>query len=216
MNLERNRYKPYLIPFRIVVAFVMLASALFAWQTSDRQAEFYAGGAPDSPVKIEVFSDYQCPACRTFFLDTIRPILAGYSSSNKVSVVYRDFPLEMHPFARVASHFSIAAQRLGRDRWLRVSEALYLQQTQWSLDGDFEAVLSKVLNSTEWIRLKKLAADPAIDAAVQEEVMLGQSKGVNSTPTFFIFTGSGRQLQRVNGPIPYSVLKDYIDRLLKH
>ena len=94
MNLERNRYKPYLIPFRIVVAFVMLASALFAWQTSDRQAEFYAGGAPDSPVKIEVFSDYQCPACRTFFLDTIRPILAGYSSSNKVSVVYRDFPLD--------------------------------------------------------------------------------------------------------------------------
>ncbi len=216
MNQELNRFQPYLIPLRIAVPLVMLAAALFAagQSRSVRQAEFYAGGAPGAPVKIEVFSDYQCPACRSFFLDTIKPILAGYSSSNKVSVVYRDFPLEMHPLARIASRFSVAAQRLGRDRWLRVSEALYMQQDQWSQDGNFEAVLAKVLNSTEWIRLNKLVEDPAIDAAVEEEIMLGQSKAVTSTPTFFIITDSGRQ-QRVNGPVPYSVLKDYIDRLLK-
>ncbi len=179
-----------------------------------RRPEFYIGGEAGAPIKIEVFSDYQCPACRTFYLETIKPILVNYAGKNKVSVVYRDFPLEMHQYARAAARLSIAAQRLGRERWLRVSEALYTNQDQWAQDGNLEAALAKVLDPTEVVRLRNLAADPAIDAAIDQELMLGQSREVNSTPTFFITTEAGRQ-QRVNGPVPYVVLKDYLDRLIK-
>ena len=103
-----------------------------------RPGEFLIGGEPGAPIKIEVFSDYQCPACRTFYLDTIKPILANYARAQagpngqpikpRVCVVYRDFPLDMHQFARPAARLSLAAQRLGRERWLRVSEALYTYQ----------------------------------------------------------------------------------------
>jgi protein-disulfide isomerase len=201
---------------RLFSAGVLLVGTMAVAGQSEapRQAEFYIGGEAGAPVKIEVFSDYQCPACRMFYLETIKPILANYASQNKVCVLYRDFPLEMHQYARAAARLGFAARRLGRERWLRVSEALYTNQEQWALDGNFEAVLSKVLDRTEVVRLRNMAADPAIEAAINQELMLGQRREVNSTPTFFIITEAGRQ-QRVNGPVPYVVLKDYIDRLIK-
>ena len=95
------------------------------------QPELYLGGQPGAPVKIEVFSDYQCPVCRTFYLETLKPLLADYTKENKIAkicVVYRDYPLDMHPFARKAARFALAANRLSRERWLRVTDALYTEQ----------------------------------------------------------------------------------------
>ena len=44
--------------------------------------------------------------------------------------------------------------------------------------------------------------------------MLGQRREITSTPTFFITTMTGHE-QRINGPVPYTLMKDYLDRLLK-
>jgi hypothetical protein len=49
---------------------------------------------------------------------------AEYTKANKINkiyVVYHDFPLDMHQFARKATRLALAAERLGRDRWLRVT-----------------------------------------------------------------------------------------------
>ena len=177
-------------------------------------AEFILGGAPGAPVRIDVFSDYQCPVCGIFYLSTLKPILADYAATKQVYVVYHDFPLEMHQYARKAARFAHAAHQFNRDRWLRVTEALYTQQAQWSLDGNIEAVLAKVLDPAELARIARLAADPATDAAVEEGVLLGHSQNITVTPTFFITTTNGRQ-ERVNQGVPYAVLKDYLDRILK-
>lgn len=182
-----------------------------------QQAELYLGGQPGAPVKIEVFSDYQCPVCRTFYLETLKPLLANYVKENKIDkicVVYHDYPLDMHPFARKAARYALAAHRLGRERWLRVTDALYAEQAQWSQDGNIEAVLAKTLDPTELVRVRKLASDPAIDAAIQKEIQVAQSLNITSTPTFFIKTETGRQ-QRVTGWITFVTMKDYLDRLLK-
>jgi len=204
---------------------LLVASLTLSAQTgTNGVGEFVIGGEPGAPIKIEVFSDYQCPACRTFYLDTIKPILTNYTRAQigaggqpqkpRVCVVYRDFPLDIHQFARPAARISLAAQQLGRERWLRVSEALYTYQAEWAQNGKFDATLAKVLNPIELMRLRKLAADPAIDAMVNRELLLAQRREITSTPTFFIITGAGRQ-QRINGPVPYAVMKDYLDRLLK-
>lgn len=185
--------------------------------SADVLDELFLGGDRAAPIRIDVFSDYQCPRCRDFYLETLKPLVAEYTRTNqinKIYVVYHDFPLQMHLYSRKAARFALAAARIGRDRWLRVNDALYKDQAQWSLDGNIEAVLARVLDPTELVRIGNLAADPAIDSAVQDEVLLGQSRQVGSTPTFFITSRTAPQ-QRVAGWVAYNTLKDYLDRLMK-
>jgi len=183
----------------------------------DDRDELIFSGVRGAPIRIDIFSDYQCPRCGEFYRDTIKPLADEYTRANKINkilIVYHDFPLEMHPYARIASRYALAAARIGRDRWLRVNDQLYRDQAQWSVDGNIEASLAKVLDPTELVRIGNLAAKPEIDAAVQEGVLFGQSREIGSTPTFFITSPFGPQ-QKVAGYVAYATLKDYLDRLLK-
>ncbi len=177
------------------------------------QAEFYAGGLPSAPVKLEVFSDYQCPSCRTFYMTALRYVLTDYAMQNRVSVVYHDLPLATHQYSREASRYALAAQRLGREYWLRLTEALYENQALWSQSGQLDALAARVFGAADYARIKAILQDPAIDQTLESEITLAQSRQVQSTPTFFLHSRSG--VQRVVGGVPYSVLKGYLDRLLK-
>jgi protein-disulfide isomerase len=151
--------------------------------------------------------------CRTLYLDTIRLVLKEYCSTDKVCVVYHEFPLPMHKYAREAARYSQAAQRLGRNHWLPVVDALYTQQAQWSKDGSLEATVQKALLPETFQQLKKQMQAPGINEAIDRAIALGQQRDVKSTPTLFI-TALGRE-QRVVGGIPYTVLKQFFDRIVK-
>jgi protein-disulfide isomerase len=181
-------------------------------QTPELTPEQAVGGKLDAPVRIEVFSDFQCPACRGFFLDSIQKVLETYCSQNKVCVVYHEFPLKNHNLSRLAARYSKAAQRLGRKQWVTVMAALYTNQAEWSWDGSVEAVIARALSPQDFAELKKRLEDPSIEAAIDKEVALGEKREVKSTPTFFL--SSGGKEERVVGSVPYIVLKGYIDRLI--
>ena len=203
----------------IAAAWVLAVAVLSAAGQggADKQPDLWLGGQPNAPLKIEVYSDFQCPVCRTFYLEAIKPLIADFTKEKRVEkiyIVYHDFPLEMHPYSRKASSYALAAERLGRDAWLRVFDALYQEQAQWSQDGNIDAVVARVLDPTELTRVKKLATDPSIEQAVRLEVMLGQSHEVTVTPTFFIITEAGHQ-ERINGGVAYALLKGRLEQLLK-
>jgi protein-disulfide isomerase len=202
-----------------VTVWAFAAAVLFASGQggTDKKGDLWLGGQPSAPVKIELFSDFQCPVCRMFYLETIKPLIADFTKEkriDKIYIVYHDFPLDMHPHARTAACYALAAERVSREAWLRVTDALYQEQEQWSQNGNIEAVLAKVLDPTELTRVRKLAADPSIEQALRAEILLGQSRQVTMTPTFFVITESGRQ-ERVNGGLAYPVVKGRIEHLLK-
>ena len=170
------------------------------------------GGEPGAPVRIEVFSDYQCPACRQFYLDTMRLVLNNYASAGKVCVVYREFPLRMHPHAREAALYAHAALQLGTRHWRMVSDALYESQPQWSANGQLEAVVAGVLSDEDMERLRKWMEDPAVEAAISSDIALATQRSVNVTPTFFI-TAQGKT-EKVAGVVQYPTLQRYLDHLL--
>ncbi len=170
------------------------------------------GGKPGAPVMIEVFSDYQCPACRSFYLETMRPVLDDYASADKACVVYREFPLLMHPHAREAARYAHAALQLGARHWRLVTDALYQSQSQWSQDGKLEAVVADALSKEDMERVREWLADPAIDAAIASDLALGRERNVTVTPTFFI-TANGKT-EKVSGVVQYPILRRYLDYLL--
>ena len=63
--------------------------------------QFKQSGPADAPLILEVFSDYQCPQCAAFYRDEAEPLLAHYAG--KVKYIHRDFPLERHPYAKLAA-----------------------------------------------------------------------------------------------------------------
>ena len=70
-------------------------------------------GSREAPITIEVFSDYQCPQCRVFYLDTARQLMLTYIPAGKVYYVHRDFPLSMHSHSREAARWANAAAIAG-------------------------------------------------------------------------------------------------------
>ena len=198
---------------RIICCFLfllLLSAAPGAAQTASSGK--CVGGEPGAPIRIEVFSDYQCPACRQFYLETMRPVLDNYASAGKVCVVYREFPLTMHAHAREAAHYAHAAQRLGRRYWRLVSDALYQSQPQWSANGQLEPVVAGALSEEDMSRLRKWMEDPAAEAAISSDIALARERNVTVTPTFFI-TAQGKT-EKVSGVVQYPTLQRYLDHLL--
>jgi protein-disulfide isomerase len=181
--------------------------------TQTGYADSYLMGTIDSPVRMEVFSDFQCPSCRTFYLNTVTGLIKEYSAGNKVAIIFRDFPLPQHPVARLATRHALAAKSLGSEQWIKVVEYLYNCQAEWSYDGRIEPVLSRILTPDEMQILKGKLNDPALEQAIDHEIALGNEKKVQSTPTVFVTTG-GKE-QRFVGGLAFPILKEFIDRSLK-
>ncbi len=171
------------------------------------------GGSLNSPVRIEVYSDFQCPHCRDYYLGTIRPLLQEYSSKDKVCVIYHEFPLPGHPLAREAARYTEAAAQLGQQKLLPVYDSIFTDQAQWSENGKLEATVAKALPHDDLLKVIKVMQDPSINAAIEKELQLGAQNKIESTPTSLIYY-IGRQ-ERIGGAIAYPVLKQFIDSIIK-
>jgi protein-disulfide isomerase len=170
-------------------------------------------GSPTAPIKLEIFSDYQCPACREMHLNTTRQVIDNYVSSGKVYLVHHDFPLAMHSYSRVAARWVNAAAAVGS--FQAAETALYTKQDQWGASGNVEQALAASLPAAEMskIRAMELAQRSQLDALVQSEVNLGTSRNITGTPSIFV-VHRGQTIPLPSGPVPYPLLKQYLDSLL--
>jgi protein-disulfide isomerase len=173
-----------------------------------------AAGSHDAPITIEVFSDYQCPQCRVFYLDTARQLMQSYIPAGKVYYVHRDFPLSMHSHSREAARWASAAALAGV--FQSTEEALYSKQDQWGATGKIEDVLASALSPADMKKVRSIEATQGaqIDAAIAKDMNLGESRGVNGTPSIYVFH-KGQMTPLPPGGVNYSLLKQYIDYLLQ-
>ena len=200
---------------KYMVVAVLCLSAFLAvpgWG-ADQSCENCLGGGPDAPIKIEVFSDFQCPACRTLYMDTMKQVLRDYCSSDKVCVIYHEFPLAMHSHSRDAARYALAARKLGRQQWLAVVDSLYTDQPLWSQNGMVQVSVARALSPSDFQALLKIMQDPSINQTIDRDIALGQERKVQSTPTMFV-TSLGKE-QKVEQVLPYPVLKNYFDKIVK-
>jgi protein-disulfide isomerase len=168
-------------------------------------------GSKSAPITIEVFSDFQCPACKLAFEQTLRPVIENYVSTGKVYLVHRDFPLPMHAHAREAARWANAAAEIGK--FEKVETALYAKQDAWTVNGNIEAVLASVLTPAEMRKVRQIVQSGQLDAVIDRDVVLGKSRLVNQTPTLFVTKGG--QTEQLSAGLSYSFLKQYLDYLLK-
>jgi protein-disulfide isomerase len=83
----------------LMVAFVLIypnvkpvAEVVTAEPQSYPQADKNSLGDPNAPVKIDVFEDFQCPACRIFTQETESLVIENLVATGKVYYVFHNYP----------------------------------------------------------------------------------------------------------------------------
>lgn len=168
-------------------------------------------GVKSAPITLEVFSDFECPACKILFEYTLNQVSQNYVSTNRVYLIHRDFPLPMHKYSREAARYANAAARIGK--FDAVASTLFARQETWATNGQVDATVASVLTPAEMAKVRQLEKSSQIDAGIQKDVNLGNSvHHVTQTPTTII-TYKG-QMYPVVGVVTYPILKQFLDSLL--
>ncbi|HEX8355171.1 MAG TPA: thioredoxin domain-containing protein [Pyrinomonadaceae bacterium] len=169
---------------------------VFQVATDDQPAK----GNPNAVVTVVEFTDYQCPTCAAA-QPVLERLLTEYG--DRLRLVVRDFPLEMHAEARKAAEAAEAAREQGK-YW---DFANILFRNQSALKPEQLKQYAQVLG------LDRTKFDAALDSGkfsdkVERDILDGQRFGITGTPTFFV---NGRRTR----DITYEALKAAIEAALK-
>ena len=146
----------------------------------------YLKGSPDAPVEITEFADYQCPFCQTFATLQMPTIEERLINTGRLRWRYRDFPLQQHPFSRLAAHSAACADEQGK--YWEQHKRIYEGQTEWATARDAAPIFRRYAQAggldlgryDACMKAGKYAG--RIQASLDEGVQLG----VNSTPTLLV------------------------------
>ena len=171
-------------------------------------------GSKSAPITMEVFEDFQCPACRNFYESSLKMVIDNYVNTGKVYLIHRDFPLDIHPYSHQAAQLANAAARLGQ--FETMERALFDNQEKWSANGKIdEAIASNVpAPQLKKIRDYESAHMDDIKSSIERDHAMGVQRNVNQTPTIYV-TSHGKTEALPGGGVAYSLLKQYLDYLLR-
>src|SRR5688572_3572557 len=189
---------------------LLLFGALVTIAPTAQTKSTRAVGPVTAAVRIDLFSDFECPSCKALHEQTIKRIKEEFALKGKLRLVHHDFPLPQHKHARHAAILAAAADRLGK--YDEVADALFRQQETWSKSGGVDAVVDSVLTPEERKKLREIAKDPAILANIDRDVQLGQRMKVSSTPTMIV-THDGKP-NPVVGVVSYPVFSKYLTSIV--
>jgi protein-disulfide isomerase len=175
------------------------------------------GGGPNAPVVIVGFDDLECPFCAQMNAELFPAILNRYK--DQVRIVYRDFPLEQHPWA---IHAAVDANCLGaattEGYWnfvdyvhahaanIPVEEKTTAKADQMLDKLTLDEGTRQKVNQPELVACVLKQDSSKVKASVDEG--LKEPLSVDSTPVLFI---NG---EKVEGVVPVETIYKIIDGAL--
>lgn len=173
-------------------------------------------GNPDAPITIIEFSDFQCPFCARFHVQTLPSIYEEYIDQGKVKLVFRDFPIQsIHPNALAASVAAECANEQGKFK--EMHDRLFDEQNEWN-KLETSSALSLFNNYAAEIQIKQdtfsscIASGKYLDE-IRKDLEDGRNYGVSGTPGFFIGNDEIGYVE-LKGAQPFDSFKKVIDAQL--
>ncbi len=179
-----------------------------------------ASGSPTAPVKLTVFSDYQCPYCKEFWSTTEGQIIDAYVKTNKVQFIERS-----------AGNWVSGNIGGGGTESQDAAMAAYCAADQnkfWEMnDSLFTNVLGEEAGSFSTKRLQAIAQKVGLDMStfdaclssnkylgqVNQDLKDAQAAGIQGTPFFLISYTAGGQAKTdtIDGAQPFSAFQQKLD-----
>jgi protein-disulfide isomerase len=158
-------------------------------------------GPADARITLVEFSDFECPFCSAAEKQ-VEVVMAAYPKD--VKLIYKQFPLSMHPHAELAAEASLAAREQGK--FWEMYDVLFKNFRTLSRTSIF--AMAKGIG----LDMDKFKADldsGKFKAVVDKDLADGEAAGVYGTPAFYI---NGKQY---NGEVTLAALKPILAAELK-
>jgi protein-disulfide isomerase len=143
-------------------------------------------GNPEASVTLEEFGDFECPSCAKLatFLDQV---IKEYHP--RVRLIFRNFPLPIHQFARDAA---LAAEAAGlQGRYWEMHDMLYREQPVWTSTNSINNARTLFISYAETLGLDfdRFKRDMDSDKArerIESDQAHAKSVGVKTAPSLFV------------------------------
>jgi protein-disulfide isomerase len=173
------------------------------------------GGPANAPVVIVGFDDLECPFCAKMHAQLFPALMERYK--DQVRIVYRDFPLDQHPWAiRAAVDSNCLGAQSVSGYWNLVD---YIHAHAGDMGGT-EKTLTKANETLDTLtkeegkrqKVNESALNACVekqdDTAVKASIKIASDLGVEATPALFI---NG---ERLEGAVPVEFVYRMIDNAL--
>jgi protein-disulfide isomerase len=151
-------------------------------------------GSAKAPITIVEYTDLQCPYCKIVH-DILSKELFTQYTTNDVRLVFKHFPLSMHPWAEIGASATECAGEQSDEAFWKMSDSLYANQATISTAtvkvqiGDYAKAAG--LNATKF---NQCVESEKYNTKIQADRREGAAVGVNSTPTLFV---NGRMIRGI-------------------
>jgi protein-disulfide isomerase/uncharacterized membrane protein len=164
-------------------------------------------GPAHAPVRLVVFSDFQCSACRSFANELI--YLRGHFGG-KLSVVFKHYPLstECNPNAKIDRHPRSCPMALAAAPARRQGKFWPFHDAAFAADSAFSEKTIQQIAAKLPLDVHQFAADRTSDDARQKvaaDIELGTRLKIRGTPTVLL-----------NGRIVSPLIPGSLDILIHH
>ncbi len=147
-------------------------------------------GSPDAPVTVEVWADFQCPACGQFARGTEPQLIRTFVAAGSVKLVHHDFAFlgggRSYDESVEAAAAARCAARQGRfwdmEAWLYANQ--HGENAGAFTRDRLAAIAQRVgLDVAAWTSCMDAGTE---QAAAKAETQTGAAQGVSSTPTIVV------------------------------
>jgi protein-disulfide isomerase len=181
-------------------------AGLAVGQSAAAPLDMRSKGSPKAPVTVYEMSDFQCPYCRQFALETFPQLERDYIRPGKVRWVFINFPLtSVHPHASAAAELAVCAGK--QQGFWRVHDLLFAHQETWAPLKEAGPFFVSLADSAKLSKPALLSCleSPDTRNSVRADAEGAARSGATSTPTFYIEGGL------MEGAQPVAVFKQVLD-----
>lgn len=192
--------------------FLSLGAVLSAMTTSlaaqnpNPALEMRSKGSIQAPVTVYEMSDFQCPYCRQFALETFPQLERDYVRPGKVRWVFINYPLtSIHAHASAAAELAMCAGK--QKGFWKVHDLLFAYQESWAPLKEVGPFFVSLADSARLSKPGLIACleSPETRNSVRADAEGAARSGATSTPTFYIEGGL------LEGAQPPAVFRHVLD-----
>ena len=190
--------------------FLLLLNRTFSASILEIKEDDFIIGNKEAPITIIEYASLSCSHCANFHQNTLPQIIKEYVETDKVKIVFRDFPLN-YP----ALMGSMILQCIDNDVRYEYLSALFMLQSKW-VNPDFEIAKKELLKILQAGGMTKDQFNECLNNKdLEQKILQGlidarNEFNISTTPSFLI---NGTLIE---GNKPFKNFKKIIDNILKN